>query len=510
MGAMMLRHVYRQPILQNQLGASGRRRVRRCQLNHRPWMEKMATGERWQPQQLLQAHDGELDRQRSGGDAKPIEDEDSSGSFGRVRSNIATIVAFSLPVLLVPLADPIMSLVDTIFLGQFAGTVQLAALSPCTLIFNFAFYSFTALTIATVSIVAEHLRSQREDLAGKALSTSLVIGAIGGACITLVLTTYGSLLLSLTGCDPVLLPVAEKYLRIRAFAAPAAILTSVLQGSFLAQRDSGTPFKVVASSILLSALGDVILLYRFRFGVVGAAWTTLASQCFSASVLMYHACKSRVKPSIVLPSLSEVFALLRYVSTLGVFYVAKTSSYLFLQAAATRLPAATLAAHQINWSLWGLCSFTNAPLEQASLAFLPVATPGREKNELTIALLITGALLGVALSFVAVGIPTLLPFVLTSDSQLWPTMKSVWIQGLSAMLCCGLDVTSTGILLGNRDTVYVAKAMMISLCTLVGFLSAASFLNRGCTIGIVWWGLATFFVSRIVQSFPRVLSEHFT
>jgi Na+-driven multidrug efflux pump len=225
---------------------------------------------------------------------------------------------------------------------------------------------------------------------------------------------------------------------------------------------------------------------------------------------MYHACKSRVKPSIVLPSLSEVFALLRYVSTLGVFYVAKTSSYLFLQAAATRLPAATLAAHQINWSLWGLCSFTNAPLEQASLAFLPVATLGREKNELTIALLITGALLGVALSFVAVGIPTLLPFVLTSDSQLWPTMKSVWIQGLSAMLCCGLDVTSTGILLGNRDTVYVAKAMMISLCTLVGFLSAASFLNRGCTIGIVWWGLASFFVSRIVQSFPRVLSEHFT
>jgi Na+-driven multidrug efflux pump len=294
-------------------------------------MEKMATGERWQPQQLLQVHDGELDRQRSGGDAKPIEDEDSSGSFGRVRSNIATIVAFSLPVLLVPLADPIMSLVDTIFLGQFAGTVQLAALSPCTLIFNFTFYSFTALTIATVSIVAEHLRSQREDLAGKALSTSLVIGAIGGACITLVLTTYGSLLLSLTGCDPVLLPVAEKYLRIRAFAAPAAILTSVLQGSFLAQRDSRTPFKVVVSSILLSALGDVILLYRFRFGVVGAAWTTLASQCFSASVLMYHACKSRVKPSIVLPSLSEVFALLRYVSTLGVFYVAKTSSYLFLQ-----------------------------------------------------------------------------------------------------------------------------------------------------------------------------------
>ena len=52
---------------------------------------------------------------------------------------MGTIVGFAIPVLLVPIADPLMSLIDVIFLGQFSTSLNVAGLSPATLIFNFLF-----------------------------------------------------------------------------------------------------------------------------------------------------------------------------------------------------------------------------------------------------------------------------------------------------------------------------------------------------------------------------------
>lgn len=54
------------------------------------------------------------------------------------------------PAFVIPLGDPLMSVVDTICIGQFAGTGELAAMAPALIIFAFAQYIFQALQIATI------------------------------------------------------------------------------------------------------------------------------------------------------------------------------------------------------------------------------------------------------------------------------------------------------------------------------------------------------------------------
>lgn len=61
---------------------------------------------------------------------------------------LKTIVLFAGPALSIPLGDPLMSLVDTVCIGQFASTLELAALGPNTLIFQFATYAVAALATA--------------------------------------------------------------------------------------------------------------------------------------------------------------------------------------------------------------------------------------------------------------------------------------------------------------------------------------------------------------------------
>ena len=49
---------------------------------------------------------------------------------------------------------------------------------------------------------------------------------------------------------------------------------------------------------------------------------------------------------------------------------------LWVQKAATVLPAAQMAAHQAVYGLWVLFSYTSVPTEQAALSFIPQSKPG--------------------------------------------------------------------------------------------------------------------------------------
>ena len=81
-----------------------------------------------------------------------------------------------------------MSLVDTVCIGQYASTNELAALGPNTLIFQFATYVMAALTISTTALVSEHLQAKRGDRATSILSTCLTLGAAVGLFQLIVLS----------------------------------------------------------------------------------------------------------------------------------------------------------------------------------------------------------------------------------------------------------------------------------------------------------------------------------
>ncbi|KAL4431117.1 hypothetical protein ABPG75_006373 [Micractinium tetrahymenae] len=421
------------------------------------------------------------------------------------RGRLQEILAFCLPVVLVPLADPIMSLIDTICLGRMADALQLAALGPASLLLTFSNYVLMSLSVGTVSLVAECLQRSDTAAAGTALSSSLALAAAGGALMGGTYLALGPQLLALTGADPAVLGHAAAYLRIRALALPAVVLVQVAQAGLLAQRDSLSPFRVVLAASAVSLAGDLLFIGGLGWGVAGAAWTTVAAQYLSAVLLLRALRSSVVVPRLHLPTGDELRSLSGTFGILTVFYAAKNFSYLLLQSTASRLSALLLAAHQPVWSMWCLVSFTNIPLESAALAFLPAAASRADRQETARVLLLLGAASGVVGSCVAVGLPAAAPQLFTSNAALWGPMRSVGLQGVLAMLCCGLDVAATGILLGLKDTAFVARAMMACLAVLAGFLWWARQAVPG--LPAVWWGLAVFFALRAGQSVPRAVQQ---
>ncbi|KAK9830569.1 hypothetical protein WJX72_012538 [[Myrmecia] bisecta] len=424
-----------------------------------------------------------------------------------------------------------MSLVDTVCIGQFASTAELAALGPNTLIFNFFTYVMTALCIATVTVVAEKLRQDNIKQAGRALSGSLFVAAAIGCLVTAVLQLFGRPIMLATGCAPAILQPALTYLRIRAWAAPAVLLLMVAQSGLLAQKDSFTPLLGVLVQCGLNVAGDIALITYYGQGVAGAAWATALSQYVGAAGLLWALQRTGKAPlALAWPQRDDLAQLsascgpltLAYLlrnscylllqdlrglaATMGpatVIYLCKNTCYLMLQGAATALTPLLVAAHQPVWVVWNLFAFCHTPLEQAALAFLPAAADRREAIETTKVLLAVGVSVGVATALGASGIPTLRPQLFSTDAALWPVMRSVAPQGFLAMLLTGIDVAANGILMANKDLHYIARAMAINLAVLAAYLALASKWS-GWSLGGVWWGLVLFFGMRALQSTARL------
>lgn len=126
-----------------------------------------------------------------------------------------------------PPCPQIMSLIDTICLGRMADALQLAALGPASLLLTFSNYILMSLSVGTVSLVAERLQRNDARAAATALSSSLALAAAGGALMGGTYLALGPQLLALTGADPAVLGHAAAYLRIRALALPAVVLVQV-------------------------------------------------------------------------------------------------------------------------------------------------------------------------------------------------------------------------------------------------------------------------------------------
>ena len=145
--------------------------------------------------------------------------------------------------------------------GQFASTLELAALGPNVVVFNFCQYVFCAgLSIATLrrvhscvlqhdwpltsprcrgcvcadsagerSVMAGRLRGGDAAGAGRGVAAALAVATGLGVAILVLLSLFGERLICLTGCAPNLVAPALTYLRVRMLAAPAVVITMVAQ-----------------------------------------------------------------------------------------------------------------------------------------------------------------------------------------------------------------------------------------------------------------------------------------
>jgi len=412
---------------------------------------------------------------------------------------LARIFAFAGPALVIPLADPIMSFVDTLCVGRYASTMELAALGPNTAIFNFCNFAFASLGVSTMSVVASSIGKGNREEAGRAVAHGIFIALGCGLVIGTGMLTFGTGVVSRMVADQSLVPSAVAYLKTRAMAAPATLAVMVANSGMLAQRDSVTPCTVVLGGALLNCALDFVLIAGLGMGLRGAALATAIAQNFCAAALIFvHArgLNGLIKVPFSFPKANQMGPFFGLMGPLSVVYLGKEFVWLTVLTTATRLSTVALAAHQMVWALFEPLSFAFIPVEQAAVAFLPsaMARSPAEARE-TIALLVgSGVSLALILSCICV-LPAIVPGLFTPDARLYAGMRSLWPIAVSSLILNGVDVSINGVILARQELWVIVSRIMVAMA-IVGVYYFRLRSSGALTLTGVWSGVLLFFSCR--------------
>jgi len=287
--------------------------------------------------------------------------------------DIMDIVRFALPVLGIYVASPLMSTIDTAFVGR-TSVLELAALSPSTVLCDLTTFLFTFLTTATTGLVSRALVKDTGD-AKDFIAQSMQVAFACGMGMWAILTFATPQLLSLLGATPEIVAPAALYTRIRALSFPAMLVFMSAMASMVGAKDSRTPFNIVALSAGINVVGDFVLCGLLGWGIKGAAVATAFAQGVQVVLILAALSAKGLMPKmsqlLQIPSSQELGPFMGYVGPLSFITLMRVAGFTMMTYFATGLGTAPLAAHQVVFSVFSFFAFFGEPLGQTAQTMLP-------------------------------------------------------------------------------------------------------------------------------------------
>ncbi|MGI9647298.1 MAG: MATE family efflux transporter [Acidimicrobiia bacterium] len=411
------------------------------------------------------------------------------------RSHDRRIMALGIPALGALAADPLVSLVDTAFVGRL-GTTSLAALGIDAAIFALAFFAFNFLAYGVTPLVAKAIGEGDPGRAGRVIWNGLVAAVALGVVVTGILVLAADVILDLMGASSTVAEEAAGYLRIRALAAPAVLIIMLGHGAFRGHQDTRTPFYVTLGFNVVNLVLDPLLIFGADWGLNGAATATLAAQWVGAVwFLVLIRRRLEVRRARVVPA--ELLGLLK----VGRDVVIRTLALLVTFTVATRVAAsigdAEVAAHQVAMQILIFLALVIDGLAIAAQSLIARFLGERRPLEawnVSLRVLELGSVVGVSFLIFLILSRSVIPGWFTNEPEVRMAIESMWpilalLQPLAALV-----YVWDGIAMGAAQFGYLAAAMVLAGVVAIGVMAAV--VPAGWGLTGVWWGIVVLNVVR--------------
>ena len=198
------------------------------------------------------------------------------------------LLRFTLPSMGMMIFTSIYSVVDGLFVSNFAGKTPFAALnliSPFLMFLSIVGFMFGT---GGSALIAKTMGEGKPLTANRIFSMLVCTGFLAGVLFAVVGWPMLDDISRLLGADEAMVGDCVMYGRILLVAQPFFILQIMFQSLLVTAEKPRLGFRVTVLSGLLNMLLDVLLIGVFGLGLKGAAWATAISQiCGGAVPLIY-------------------------------------------------------------------------------------------------------------------------------------------------------------------------------------------------------------------------------
>lgn len=206
-------------------------------------------------------------------------------------SIVKGFILFALPLFLGSLFQQLYGTVDLIFVGNYMGKTEAAAVGASSILVTCLIGLFTGISVGAGVITAQYWGAKEEQKVRTSMENAIFLAITGGILLMIAGQLLADWALRALQTPDSILAEALVYIRIYLLAIMSMIIYNMCAGILRAIGDSRTPFLVLAVGGILNVLMDWMFIALLRWGVAGAALATVVSQTFTAVYLLVHICR---------------------------------------------------------------------------------------------------------------------------------------------------------------------------------------------------------------------------
>ena len=230
------------------------------------------------------------------------------------------LLALLFPIVVEQLLNSFMGMVDTMMVST-VGSEAISAVSLVDSLNNLVIQVFSAMATGAAIICSQYLGSGDKKSGNKAArQVVLSVAVISLVLMLICLIGRESLLYLIFGkVEEGVMADALIYFLITVLSYPFLALFNAGAAFFRAGGNSKFPMKVSVISNIINICGNAIFIYIFKWGVGGAAFSTLLSRVFCTVVIFY--CLRKPKQVIVLRDYMKIrpdFPLIWKIMAIGI------------------------------------------------------------------------------------------------------------------------------------------------------------------------------------------------
>ncbi len=278
---------------------------------------------------------------------------------------ISDIQKLAIPALISGIAEPILSITDTIIVGNMDenATISLGAVGIVGSFISMLIWVFGQTRSVIASIIAQAL-GQKKLKEVKDLPAQGILIIIFSSFLIILLTYFNSEgLFKFYNASGNLLKFCVEYFNIRVWGLPFTLLTIGIFGIFRGLQNTYYPMIIAIVGTILNIVLDIILVYGVEgfidpMFIQGAAYASLLAQIsmgFLAVILLHK--KTNIQLTVKFPFNPKIKSFMQMFGNLVIRTASLNVTLYFCNAFATKYGDEFIAAYTIAINLWFLVAF---------------------------------------------------------------------------------------------------------------------------------------------------------
>uniref|UniRef100_A0A6S8EW80 Protein DETOXIFICATION n=1 Tax=Aureoumbra lagunensis TaxID=44058 RepID=A0A6S8EW80_9STRA len=431
-------------------------------------------------------------------------------------------ITIAIPALIQFSAEPIVRVVDTIWLARLGAAAlggagaALAATYAISKLYN------DPLLRSSISLVAADSDGSG-NAATAALSLALLVGFLQST-VSFLLAPVILSRISLVRPGSIMREPALAFFRVSALGAPISSLWLAVNGIFRGYGDTFTPLKAALLFTGLNAILCPFFIFKLNFGAGGAALATVSAQ----SIALYPLLRALAKrqnlnmQQLFQRSLTwtpELASSIKSFASAGAFIFIRTlgkiCAYAVCAREAARLGAVASAAHSLCFQLGvattQLCEAAAVATQSLLARVQGSSAPSSFRRSVALQLLVRGLGTGLIAStslaiFTYFNQQNVLNTMCGSEPAIYAAAQSILPLVLFCQILKGCAYPVNGALMGFLDWKISSIVMWLAqaVCALTLIISAN--LSGGTTLYTLWSGLVALFSVQCLAGLARVIS----